>query len=233
MTTIEYFLITQSWRLLIACIVFLLFNVPAIPQSQDDRIAEEFTTADSGTFRDARDNQVYEWVKIGDQIWMAENMNFRTETGSWCYENKESNCDVYGRLYDWITARQVCPEGWHLPSDNEWKQLEMYLGMTRDEADEEGSRGTGEGNKLKETGTKHWDNPNTGATNSSGFTALPGGYCTSDGVFYHVGYYGTWWSSTVYGCKYAGTRRLNADHFYIGRDGNDKNYGFSVRCLKD
>lgn len=229
----EYFLTTRTWRFVIACVVILLSNRPAIPQSGNSRIAEEFTTANSGTFKDTRDKQVYEWIKIGEQIWMAENLNFYTETGSWCYENKESNCNVYGRLYDWITAKQACPEGWHLPSDNEWKQLEMYLGMSQAEADEEGSRGTGEGGKLKEAGTTHWHSQDDGATNSSGFAALPGGYRTSDEVFYHVGYYGTWWSSTVYGCKYAGTRRLNADHSYIGRNGNDRNYGFSVRCLRD
>ena len=133
----------------------------------------------SGTFIDGRDGQEYKWVKIGQQIWMAENMNYSVDD-SHCYENKPRYCDVYGRLYTYAQALEACPSGWHLSTDMEWKILEMYLGMTQEEADRNGDRGTYIGGKMKEAGFEHWTSPNSGATNESGFTGLPGG-CSQGG----------------------------------------------------
>ena len=163
------------------------------------------------------------------------------------YDNSTASRDVYGALYTWAAAMDgvassdanpsgvqgVCPDGWHLPGDSEWKQLEMFLGMSQAEADGTGSRGTDEGGKLKENGTTHWVSPNTGATNSSGFTALPGGYRYRYGNFYLMGTTAAFWSSTEASSYHAWARLLYYDNSEVGRYSHSKDYGFSVRCLKD
>ena len=98
------------------------------------------TDIESGNFTDPRDGNVYKQVKIGDQIWMAENLRFITDSGSWCWENIEENCRSRGRLYNWAEAMQAPPPGWHLPSDEEWKKMEITLGLTKEQADQEGFR---------------------------------------------------------------------------------------------
>lgn len=120
-----------------------------------------------------------------------------------------------------------------MPTDEEWKELEMHLGMSRSEADDTGWRGTDEGGKLKEAGTTHWSSPNSGATNSSGFTALPGGYRLDTGPFDRMGYFGRWWSATAYNSSNAWTRRLHYTNSVIYRVYLDKHYGFSVRLVRD
>ncbi|MFC1562338.1 FISUMP domain-containing protein, partial [candidate division KSB1 bacterium] len=166
------------------------------------------------------DENVYQIVQIGDQEWMVENLKvtrYRNgdaipnvtdgsawgglSTGAYCtYYNNASNAAVYGHLYNWYAvddSRGLAPEGWHVPTDEEWKELEMYLGMSQSEADTSGWRGTDEGDKLKETGTSHWGSPNAGATNESGFTALPGGYRSiSTGTFLNFYHIAIFWSST-------------------------------------
>jgi len=143
--------------------------------------------------------------------------------------------ETYGVLYNWPAAITACPEGWHLPSDAEWKQLEMYLGMSEEEADRGGGgeRGTNEGGKLKEAGNSHWHSPNSGATNESDFTALPGGYRLAIGEFNAIGIYGDWWSSTG-GTDSAWRRYLHCSSGGVGRIYRSKDYGsISVRCLRD
>ena len=137
--------------------------------------------AQEGTFTDSRDGQEYKTVQIGVQVWMAENLNYLTDN-SWCYGNDPTNCITYGRLYDWETALNVCPEGWHLPTDAEWKGLTYNLGG------EEVA-----GDNLKEAGLAHWESSNEGATNSICFTGLPGGSRFSPGYFDFLGHYGYWW----------------------------------------
>ena len=159
-------------------------------------------------------------------------------TGAYCeYNNNIANVETYGRLYNWYAvdaSRIIAPEGWHVPTDEEWKQLELYLGMSQAEADAEGSRGTDEGGKLKETGTTHWTSPNTGATNESGFFALPGGYRGSNGTFGNVGDYAYFWSVSEVSGYYAWNRRLHCYSSEINRFSTcDKRQGFSVRCVKD
>jgi uncharacterized protein (TIGR02145 family) len=161
----------------------------------------------------------------------------------YCYNNDTNNCNIYCGLYQWNEMMQyvhtegtqgICPTGWHIPTDAEWKTLEMHLGMTPAEADNSGWRGThNEGGKLKETSTTHWYSPNTGATNSSGFTALPGGYRSSGGSFNYLGSYGYWWSSTVYSGTHAWVRGLTHGNDRVYRGSDDKTHGFSVRCIKD
>ena len=191
------------------------------------KVAEEPNT---GTFIDTRDNQTYKWVKIGVQKWMAENLNYNTQD-SWCYDNDSSNCNLYGRLYTWETAKNACPAGWYLPTDNEWKQLEMYLGMSWTDANKSGWRGTKEGKKLK--AVNGWKS-NRNGTDDYGFTALPGGYWDdSSGSFYYLGDYGIWWSDTEGNGSIALYRKLYFGIADVRRDYYDKSHGHSVRCVKD
>jgi uncharacterized protein (TIGR02145 family) len=202
------------------------------------------------------DGNVYQTVLIGDQCWMMENLkvtHYRNGEpiphvmdgatwggltgGAYCnYNNDEGNVATYGRLYNWYAvddSRSIAPEGWHVPSDDEWKQLEMYLGMSQAEADDVGWRGTDEGGKLKEAGTTHWNPPNEGATNESGFTALPGGYRSGSGGFSYMGNYAVFWSSTEGDSVGAWYRSLGCGYSQVGRNPSDKQYGFSVRCVRD
>jgi uncharacterized protein (TIGR02145 family) len=174
-----------------------------------------------GTFTDNRDGQKYKWVKIGNQFWMAENLNYYT-SGTWSYNNQTSNDALYGRYYTWYTAKTICPVGWHLPSDTEWTELTNYLG--------------GEsvaGGKLKETGTTHWESPNEGATNETGFTALPGNFHTSSDYISNVGLFAFFWSSSSSDTDTisALTRLLGWNRDDIRRDENAKFFGQSVRCV--
>jgi uncharacterized protein (TIGR02145 family) len=143
------------------------------------------------------------------------------------------NYQTYGVLYNWPAAMQACPTGWHLPSDDEWKELEMFLGMSQEQADEWGWRGTDEGGKLKETGITHWNNPNYEATNESGFTALPGGCRSYDGYFYNLGNYGYWWSATEYDSNHAWLRLLYYNNSSVYSNYSLKDSGYSVRCVRD
>ncbi|MDT8394742.1 MAG: FISUMP domain-containing protein [Bacteroidales bacterium] len=187
--------------------------------------------------------QTYHTVPIGDQCWMKENLNIgtringgqeQTNNGTiekYCYGDNEANCDEYGGLYQWnemmkYTTQQgtqgICPDGWHIPTDGEWTALTDFLG--------------GEavaGGKMKETGTAHWNSPNTGATNSSGFTALPGGYRDNYGYFSNLGNGGFFWSSSEYSATYAWKRELGYDNEDVHRYSSGKEDGFSVRCIKD
>ncbi len=174
-----------------------------------------------GEMTDPRDGQQYKIVVIGTQTWMAENLNYTPNTGnSWCYDDDPAACKMYGRLYDWETALNVCPSGWHLPSDVEWTILTTYLG---DNA----------GGKMKST--KDWDAPNTDATNESGFSGLPGGrrYDYYGGLFYDLGSYGYWWSASESSADNAWRRRLGYRGGYVGRGSGYKEGGFSVRCLRN
>lgn len=157
------------------------------------------------------------------------------------------NYATYGVLYNWTAAMNgaessdanpsgvqgICPDGWHLPSDAEWKQLEMYLGMSETDVNSTGWRGTVEGGKLKEAGTTHWADPNAGANNESGFTALPGGYRNNYGYFDGISYYGNWWSSTESHTDTAWFRSLGYFGSNVYRSDYRKSLGFSVRCLRD
>ena len=210
----------------------------------------------TGTMTDI-DGNIYQTIQIGNQTWMAENLkvtHYRNgdaiptgysnsewtnlSTGAYSvYDNNESNADTYGYLYNWYAVddtRNIAPEGWHIPTDEEWMELEMVLGMSESEANSTGWRGTDEGGKLKETGTSHWNSPNTGATNESGFTALPGGYRGSNnGNSSTMGYYGYFWSSTVFDDAYAWPRDLHYYHSEVSRDYTNKRNGFAIRLLRD
>ena len=185
------------------------------------------------TITDIQENE-YKIVIIGKQVWMAENLNTETETGSLVYANNTANAAIYGRLYNWETACQVCPEDWHLPSDEEWKKLERYLGMSEDQLDEylDWNRGEGDGvrYKLKETGSLYWYD-NDSATNESGFSALPGGRFNESYIGLHNTAY--FWTSTAPSPYTGWSRWLLAGQNCITRADADNTYYYSVRCIRD
>ena len=202
------------------------------------------------------DGNIYKIVTIGDQVWMAENLkvtHFRngdpipiiTDTTEWAnlsnaaccsYANNDSLMEIYGLLYNWYAVadiRNMAPTGWHVPTDEDWKQLELLLGMDTVEVNWSGKRGTDQGGQLKETGLSHWKDYNVGATNSTGFIALPGGYRFFYGTFNNIGNLGTWWTATESDLPDAWSRILSNSYSGIFRADYPKNYGFSVRCIKD
>ncbi len=212
------------------------------------------TNFDCGTrFTDPRDDKSYLTVMIGDQCWMAENLNVGQKLDGnkipgdneaiekHCYNDDESNCDLYGALYRWDEmmdhttvemATGICPKGWHIPSDYEWKTMEKALGMTQEQADGTGWRGTDEGNKLKAAGTTYWESPNEG-TNSSLFTALPSGGVDDQGNYSGLGYYSDYWTSTLIIDTQCWYRYLSADESRIYRIDGNRNFGTAVRCVQD
>ena len=162
------------------------------------------------------------------------------------YENYAALADEYGNLYTWPAAMNlnsrydiptgkvqgVCPDGWHLPNDDEWKQLEMFLGMSQSEVDTEKWRGNDEGGKMKYEGTQSWEFPNTGATDESGFRAVPAGLRDGAGYFRNIGKSAKFWSSSIRG-DYAWIRQLDYNSSQIYRGTNGVYEGNSVRCIKD
>jgi uncharacterized protein (TIGR02145 family) len=195
---------------------------------------------ETGTVTDI-DGNIYNTVKIGDQWWMAENLkviHFRNGEEILyrsVYNNDPDNMAVYGLLYEWsavVDSRNIAPAGWHVPSDDEWKQLEIYLGMTEAEADAVGWQGNYEGGMLKEAGTAHWVSPNNYATNETGFTGLPAGSGYS-GLFHDIQYGAYFWTSTPGSDDLAWYYYL--DHAYpnIYRNLSSKLNQNSVRCVKD
>jgi len=203
------------------------------------------------------DGNHYPIVKIGNQIWMTENLRvtkypngtaipYITDSVEWGNLPNDNTGDAYsfynndktigyGALYtyaaaigdDWaydnVTGQGVCPDGWHLPTDAEWAELIDYLG---------GSAIAGA--KLKEAGTMHWSSPNTGATNESGFSALPGGYrFNGSGSFYGIGLFGNYWSATEINSSETWVRAIDYNLEAINRHNNSKAFGFSVRCIKN
>ena len=180
---------------------------------------------------DSRDSVTYETITMIGKEWMKENLSYNVGEGCWAYDNNENNVSTFGRLYTWNAAKKACPKGWHLPTDDEWKELEMALGMNQSEADKKGWRGTNEGTKLKTTSS--WNKKGNG-NNESGFSALPGGFRFSGGYYIgSIGNFAYWWSATENDTKYAWHRWLHFDETKINRDLSDKELGFSVRCVKD
>jgi uncharacterized protein (TIGR02145 family) len=173
-------------------------------------------------------------LNIGEMIPATMQQTDNATIEKYCYYDEPDSCTKYGGLYQWEEmmqytnqqgAQSICPPGWHIPSDAEWDTLANYLGGS-DLA----------GGKMKEAGTSHWNSPNVGATNSSGFTALPGGYRYPDdwhSWFSHLGGGGGWWSSTEKDSTSSWRLYLYHDFEGIYRLSYSKNWGYSVRCLKD
>jgi len=206
--------------------------------------------SNTGTVTDI-DGNVYQTIIIGDQEWMTENLkvtHYRNgdqipnvtnnstwaglSTGAYCvYDNMPANADTYGNLYNWYAvddARNIAPEGWHVPTDEEWQILAEFLGGSSVAVGKMKSTGTIEG------GDGLWYEPNTGATNESGFTALPGGYRLNfNGSFYTMSTHGYLWFSTEYNSVSAWHRFLSYDSTNVYLSHYYKRSGFSVRCVRD
>jgi uncharacterized protein (TIGR02145 family) len=173
-----------------------------------------------GVYNDLRDGKTYKTIKIGKQTWMAENLRYASTGECWCYNDSSINCNKYGRLYDWSTAKESCPKGWHLPSEDEWTIMVNYIG--------------GEeiaGGKLKSK--SGWNNPNEGATDSCGFSALAGGYRFPNGGYFYAGMFGSWWTSTEGNATFAWNRGMTYNNTTVYRSFFSKTYGRSVRCIED
>jgi uncharacterized protein (TIGR02145 family) len=195
------------------------------------------------------DGNIYNTLTIGTQVWLAENLkttkyndgtpiplvtdntewsNLTTPAYCWYDNDSSAYSETYGALYNWyvVETNNLCPTGWHVPSDAEWTTLATYLGGV-----------SVAGGKLKETGTTHWNSPNTGATNDYGFTALPGGYrylSETDDSYSSINKEGRWWSTTVnITVVDSWIRIITNNGSDLGRYTSSKEYGFSVRCIKD
>jgi uncharacterized protein (TIGR02145 family) len=216
---------------------------------KNDPITENLNLNQNPAITDI-DGNAYKTVTIGTQVWMASNLKTTHYKGGntdaylipnvtdntewknlllpgycWYDNNAAANKDVYGALYNWYTVDtgNLCPTGWHVPSDAEWTTLTTYLVGT-----------WVAGGTLKETGTSYWISPNTEATNSSGFTALPGGKSYYyDGTFDSLGYNSFWWSSTITGATDAWYRKLFNYLGSVERWGLSCKTGSSVRCVRD
>lgn len=220
--------------------------------SWDDFTPSTFTCGQP--FVDTRDGKIYQSVLIGSQCWMANNLNVGTRINwtqnqsnnsvyeKYCYNDLESNCDIYGGLYQWGEVVQylngasnntswnpvptgivtgICPSGWHLPTDAEWTTLSNYLGGDNIS-----------GGKMKETGYVHWSSPNTGATNSSGFTALGGGSVIGSG-FHDLLISAPFWSASEVSSTYAWLQGLQYNTTIRARGNNWKGDGLGTRCVKN
>lgn len=217
-------------------------------------IHDVLDTQRSGLMIDPRDNQAYKTVTIGTQTWMSENLNYGNQiNGSisqldnpiiekYCYDDNANNCATYGGLYQWNEMMQyintegtqgICPTGWHLPSDDEWKTLEMELGITQVEADDTGSRGADQGSQLSYNELL-WTNGSldqNGAFGSSGFAILPGG--VREGLFHGLLSNGDFWSSTQDNGTLAYDRYFFNVATTVDRFNNPKTWACSVRCIQD
>jgi len=192
----------------------------------DDMLGTAKSNSDKGenskSFTDSRDGKQYKIVTIGKQTWMAENLNYNA-SGSKCYGNYESECQRYGRLYNWYTAKTACPSGWHLPSDAEWDALTVTVG------------GKETAGKFLKT-TSGWNSGGNG-TDKYGFTALPGGGGRSSNLgskFLYIGDNGFWWSSSESRADFAAYCWGMSKDDDVSRDDYGKDFDlFSVRCVQD
>ena len=182
---------------------------PAIPKPASKPIPS------GPSFTDSRDGKPYAMVTIGDRMWMAENLDFKTDP-SQCYENVVKNCEIYGRLYTWKTAQIVCPDGWHLPSDDEFASLEKAFGDSA-------------GHQLK--ASKGW--VEGAGSDAVKFSGLPAGNHDKSGYFRELGYAGGFWTSSDKLVAGGICRQLDSRNAMLQRATASKQNGFSVRCVRN
>jgi uncharacterized protein (TIGR02145 family) len=207
-----------------------------------------------GTIIDIDGNK-YKTIQIGDQIWMAENLNTtkynngtpieyitsnidwgKNMTGAYCnYNNNLSDCPN-GKLYNWYAAtntNKICPTGWHLPTKFDWNKLIKTIDPSADTTCTNCFPTSNGGGKMKSVGLAYWRIPNLGATNSSGFGGLPSGYRHQGGVFDSLGDLAYWWSASEVNSTIADYYYLWSQEGYIDLNGSPKSFGYSIRCVKD
>jgi len=194
-------------------------------------LALTFTQAAATPLTDSRDKKTYKTVKIGEQVWMAENLNYEAKEGSMCYDNKPANCQKYGRLYGYGYWDTYCPSGWHLPSNAEWDKLLHYVDGTSGTESPYNSKTAGKYLKAK----SGW-NENGNGTDKFGFSALPGGnlYFSEDYTeenFGSIGAYGCWWSTSDDSNAFA--RQISGNEVNYSDDEREFSDYCSVRCIKD
>lgn len=175
-----------------------------------------------GTLTDSRDGQTYQTIQMGSAWWMAENLRYDAGEGSYCYENTDTKCVTYGKLYTWDAAMRACPAGWHVPSLMEFETMINGIGGT-DIA----------GGKLKDYEKQLWREVNVGATNEVGFNALPAGRRYDSGLFAGAGYYAQFFASTEYNSTEAYNMTIGYDYTNVFIYNYKKSYAISVRCVKD
>ncbi len=208
----------------------------AFVDSEDNNLS---ATEKTGTFIDSRDNKVYKWVRIGNQVWMAENLAYtgndirnvtnnndwesNSDYDGWCYhKNNEASGDIYGVLYQWEAAKTACPSGWRLPTTSEWIELKLYLE-------------TNEGSKLADNAELWEDDSLDQSTDfgTSGFSALPAGGRDLFGNFLILGYNGQWWLAPESNSGSAYHFVLTSDVTNMFKRNGSKMSGYSVRCIRD
>jgi len=180
----------------------------------DNEIIKEKTVKQE-TFVDKRDGKSYKLVIIGNQTWMTENLSYKTTSGSWSYDNDSLNDLKYGRLYNYQTACNTCPQGWHLPTDAEWKTLESYFGINSSQIDLIGLRGTNESRDF-----------------ISNLNWIPGGY-VSGNLFTEKEENMYFWTSSNNNLMNAYYRKISFQEIGIYRNSMSKSSGLSIRCIKD
>lgn len=228
------------------------YDVEDVIEDEEEVVTIEWTQGEA--FEDERDGQIYQTVNIGEQVWMQENLNIgemveRDETEAlgtscdeiqkFCYEDNELNCDAFGGLYQWEQvmcgdnregSQGICPDGWYVPTDDDWKALETYLGMRERDVESTGWRDYGSG----DTGNSLRDNVDWNGSNASGFTALPVGFIRDSGSFAGLTRDAYFWTSSSFGQK-AWYRALQSDYVSGVRRSNadaDSLVGYSVRCIQ-
>jgi uncharacterized protein (TIGR02145 family) len=209
--------------------------IAIIARNQIGNINEQFSAAKSefvlDKLFDPRDGREYKTVKIGNQVWFAENLAF-DYVGSKVYDNNLANLDKYGRLYTWKQAKEACPAGWHLPTNDEWDELLRFVDGDKGTKSLYDSETAGKYLKAMNGWNCHGGKSGNGI-NKFGFSALPGGYGYFDGSFCYVGNYGYWWSVSEDGSNDAYGRRMCYCDEYVEYLSGNKDCLYSIRCLKD
>jgi uncharacterized protein (TIGR02145 family) len=212
---------------------------PASPKTTSASATISSSNPGISSFTDPRDGRTYKTVKIGTQTWMAENLALNVSSGVFTYDNDPANAKTYGLLYNWETATKACPEGWRLPSDSDWMTLTALFGDKElPKAKEKSNAGYSSyniSNKLKSSNL--WEASDSAANNITGFSALPAGHYSAKAGFKDLGFYGEWWSSTVYSGTWGIDASWSFSMFYsdsrVLRVTNSKDWALSVRCLKN